>query len=71
MRLMITVQATKNVGRLVNSGGVIVIIKNLPVGLYKGRENEELADFIAKEAGEARKRYAGEFAPAVAVQIIP
>jgi len=75
MRLMITVQATENVDDLVNGGGVVVIIKDIPFkGLVGGQRaelnNEDLADFIAMEAGHARRRFMGEFAPAVAIQII-
>lgn len=73
MRLMITVQATEHADELVNSGGVVVIINELPAGLFGDRgdgANETLADFIAKEAGYARKRFEGRFKPEVAIQII-
>jgi hypothetical protein len=83
---MITVQATENVDDLVNGGGVVVIIKDIPDALSgtclgepeadvpdqiaREEVNGALADFIATEAGHARRRFVGEFAPAVAVQII-
>lgn len=74
MRLMITVQATKHVEELVNGGGIVVIIEELPNVLHDDRgigANQVLADHIAKQAGHARKRFEGRFAPEVATQIIP